>query len=527
MIPFQPMQINYAEIHYRFPFFFSYLKTDEPEILADAPFRVEPAKPIPILVLIKDADHYPVELVEIRAELHVNKRPPIVHLLEINPQPVRDHFWYQLVYLPRPIEHGVVEVDVQFQYRCQGRLRTCQNDNYRTASHRPLHIFLADEPLPALPDWHHGDIHYHSAFTEDQVEFGAPLPATAQLAAALGLHWFAVTDHSYDLDDQPGDYLQNDPNLPKWHNFQTDVQRWNAQPKMPLIIPGEEVSCGNSRGQNVHLLALNTRQFIPGQGDSAEVWLKTQPDLTIPEVCDRITQDGGLAFGAHVGEKAPFLQRLLLGRGDWTLADARCPSLRGVQIWNGRDFHAGVKLWVDLLLAGVKAIAVGGNDAHGNFNRYRQIRIPFFQLAEADYQKFGDVRTVVYTPTLNLEAVMNSLKQGCCLVTNGPFAILNIIDGQGKHHGLGETVQTLPDHLYGHARSTREFGVITRIRLIKGDLTHQKEIIWQEWTPGVYEWDNTIPLPDFQGDYLRLEVISSTPATSFYGFTNPIWFDRP
>ena len=49
----------YAETHYRFKYFFSFLKKQEPELLADAPHRVEPGKDIPILILSKDADRYP------------------------------------------------------------------------------------------------------------------------------------------------------------------------------------------------------------------------------------------------------------------------------------------------------------------------------------------------------------------------------------------------------------------------------------------------------------------------------------
>jgi len=45
----------YAETHYRFPYFFSLLRKNEPEIIADAPHRIEPGSPLPILILIKDA----------------------------------------------------------------------------------------------------------------------------------------------------------------------------------------------------------------------------------------------------------------------------------------------------------------------------------------------------------------------------------------------------------------------------------------------------------------------------------------
>jgi hypothetical protein len=78
---------------------------------------------------------------------------------------------------------------------------------------RHIEIFLPQHALPlsraALPSgprhWFYGDTHYHSAYTDDFKEYGAPLPATRQAAQALGLDWIVVTDHSCDLDEiDPG-----------------------------------------------------------------------------------------------------------------------------------------------------------------------------------------------------------------------------------------------------------------------------------------------------------------------------------
>ncbi|MBL7046950.1 MAG: hypothetical protein ISR95_04895 [Candidatus Marinimicrobia bacterium] len=53
--------ILYAEIHYRFPFFpFSRYHIREPEIISDAPYRLESGNSLPILILIKDARTIPM-----------------------------------------------------------------------------------------------------------------------------------------------------------------------------------------------------------------------------------------------------------------------------------------------------------------------------------------------------------------------------------------------------------------------------------------------------------------------------------
>ena len=57
--------ILYAETHYRFKYFISYLKKKEPEIIADIPSRITVSESIPVLLIIKDADKYPVTIKEV------------------------------------------------------------------------------------------------------------------------------------------------------------------------------------------------------------------------------------------------------------------------------------------------------------------------------------------------------------------------------------------------------------------------------------------------------------------------------
>ncbi|MBN2089185.1 hypothetical protein JW964_06215, partial [candidate division KSB1 bacterium] len=59
---FSFMPILYAETHYSFKCIYSRLKKNEPEIILDVPFRIEPDQAIPILLLCKDADVFPVFL---------------------------------------------------------------------------------------------------------------------------------------------------------------------------------------------------------------------------------------------------------------------------------------------------------------------------------------------------------------------------------------------------------------------------------------------------------------------------------
>lgn len=71
------------------------------------------------------------------------------------------------------------------------------------------------------------------------IEFGAPLDTVALSAQAMGLDFVAVTDHSYDLDDEPGKWWKQDLHLTKWHQSRDQITRLNANYDNPLIIPGE------------------------------------------------------------------------------------------------------------------------------------------------------------------------------------------------------------------------------------------------------------------------------------------------
>ena len=66
--------LAYAETHYSFKGIYSRLKKKEPEVVADAPHRVEPGKSIPLLILIKDAHYYPAKLNNVRVELIQNQK---------------------------------------------------------------------------------------------------------------------------------------------------------------------------------------------------------------------------------------------------------------------------------------------------------------------------------------------------------------------------------------------------------------------------------------------------------------------
>ncbi|MCR4439377.1 MAG: CehA/McbA family metallohydrolase [bacterium] len=528
LFPFLP-SLSYAETHYSFRFFPSRLRKCEPEVVADVPHRLEPGQRLPVLLLVKDAHLFPIELCDVGVELITPRKETLRLPVTFPRQELRAPWWHTVLYLPPPEGlSGPCQVRVAFSLVADGERRTYVSDNYRLSSHAPLPCYFADQPLPRADGWHFGDLHCHSAFTSDQVEFGAPIAATLAMAKAQGLNFLAITDHSYDLDDSPDSALRNEHRLPKWHQMQAEVARLNAEATGCVVIPGEELSCGNRYRRNVHLLVLDNPDFLQGSGDSAERWLRTRPELTVAQALARL-HPGALAYAAHPEDRTPLLQWLLIRRGRWPRADYRHPRLNGLQLLNGHMDAAAsrtLRRWVSLLLGGQRLSIVAGNDGHGNFARFRQIGLPFLTMREHLRQIFGAARTAVFVEgQLTIASLKAALRQGRTLVTTGPFLELRAETPAGTTH-IGGTLSGSPARLVVSAKSTAEFGPLHRATICLGKKgARREEILWDcHRFPEVFRHRIELTVRRQADDlYVRGELYSRGPGGEHACYTNPIW----
>lgn len=524
----------YAETHYRFKYFFSLLKKSEPEIIVDAPHRIDPHANLPIMILIKDAHLYPI--VFHSAIIVLRNKGNKIYSETISPeQPLQlhSHFWWNLseVVFRNEIEHvfGDLFIDIEVKYERLGKKRTIRNNNIRTSAKKSLRVFRSKNTLPSIPGWIFGDTHTHSTFTEDQVEYGSPIKASAVLSKAMGLSFFCVTDHSYDLDDTIGNYLVNDPAIPKWHQFQNEINETNGMYKDFAVIRGEEVSCENSEGNTVHLLLFGSRIFFPGSGDGAEKWFRTTCEHTIPYVLGK-KETGVAAYAGHPTEEVPFLQRLLLHRGEWSKQDVSLPDLHGIQILNGKisdAFRHGFDVWIWLLLRGEKKFIAAGNDAHGNFNRFIQIGIPFFSVREHENQLFGKMKTCLFASPSE-SSIINALQQGNSVITNGPLVIIEVETDSHQTGKIGGTVRGTSFILKINAKSTEEFGTLSSVKVIAGTVGKKERLIFEknQFTNAfdlhlLTDWESVTLI-----SYIRAEAFTANGTgidREGFCFTNPIW----
>jgi hypothetical protein len=523
----------YAETHYRFKYFFSLLRKREPEIIADAPHRLEPGQPLPLLVLTKDANLYPCTLRQVTVVVRQKSTVLFAGELLSAPRHLDKRFWWEILRLDVKDWSGWVDLEVALQIEQNRRIKTYYSDNHRTSSHKPLRVYLARDPLPRFPNLVLGDAHTHSTYTDDQVEFGPAIRSSRELCEAMGLSFFCVTDHSYDLDDHIDEYVANHPDLPKWKALQAEITDANSEAETFAIIRGEEITCRNEEGRNVHLLLLGARKYVPGSGDGAEQWLRTRSEMSIGEVLAS-KEDGTTACAAHPQERVPFLQRLLLGRGSWSDRDLWSEGLSGIQFANGfldEGFWAGKRCWVKVLLSGRHLYAMGGNDAHGNFNRFRQIGLPFLKIKEMDDQLFGRMRTgVVVDGQVSEGAILAAMQNGRVIVSDGPLARVTILEPGGGRTEMGGTVRGKSQRLAISARSTSEFGELALVKVIIGEIGSMDERVEFEADGKLgFDFTREIAIEASKPCYVRAEVFTTRDALrdgqSHWCFTNPIWIN--
>ncbi len=528
-----PPALGYAEIHYDFKGVYSFLKHAFPEILADAPHRLEPGHPLPVTVLVKDAHQYPVHLKKIVAEGKFDNGIPVRHILFEGDQVLQNPWWHRMFQVPLPPRvTGFLHIDVLFEIKKRGKRFLFKNDNYRGTGHAPLKIRVSGSALPRFPGLLYGDLHTHSNFTSDQVEFGAPLQAVQETGAALGLDFVGVTDHSYDLDDCENNYLQNDPRLRKWKRFRREIAEWNARAnqKTAVLIPGEEVTVRNARGRNVHFLVLNSRRFFKGTGDGAEKWFKFYSEHTIAEVLENLPPEA-VAVAAHPGTPAPRLEYLLVNRGRWEERDLAHAGLTGLQIVNGAfdtGFREGLRLWKRALARGTRIFIFAGTDAHGNFNRYRQIRFPFFKMVERTDQILGEKRTALLVKKRTVAGILEALRAGRGFLTDGPALFFEAANTAGARVTFGENISGREISLTGRVLSSPEFGAVASVRLLQGEIrpenSHGREKILKVLTTDSGDFSRAftlqVTLPRGRCVYFRLEASTKTGKRAL---SNPIW----
>ena len=509
--PFQ-LTLPYAETHFKFKLPWSPLYRRWPEIFIDGPsFCVPDVVPV-FYLAVKDADFFPVVVKEIEFLIQWDGGSR-KQTLTLDYRPADN-----LVFLPLALDfsgcRGLVTLNGRVRVEnSKGAGESFLNANFPGVTPSPLLIRFLASSLPYPVGWHGGELHCHSEYSNDPVEYGAPLRVLQEAGKALGMGYVVCTDHSYDFYYNRRRYMEPiDPDA-NFRAYREEALALNAslgEGPGTLVIPGEEVSCGNHLGENVHLLVAGHPEFLPGLGDGGRRWLNNKPDLKVAEVLERV--GGTPCFAAHPRSRIGGLERFIFRRGMWHEPDLRPdPAKRGVdglQFWNGNrggDYSEGRQFWVDQLLAGKRISPIGANDAHGDLNRCIGVKTPLLSLYQNRNHLYGNVRTVVHAPARTVAGIQAGLASGRLFCTDGPYLEL-YADG---------------DAFRLRGASTADFGGFGKVSVWAGRRGATKEIAAGAWdlAGSGMEFAEAITVPA-GALYLRAEAHTSEKR---FALTAPVY----
>ncbi|MBR2210997.1 MAG: PHP domain-containing protein [Fibrobacter sp.] len=413
--------MHYAETHFKFRLPWSLLYRPWPEILTDAPFQFVPGKQPLLWIVVRDAHRFPVTIKSLEISIQRIDRNGPTETRHFEHLDLKAHKPFH--FFPVGIgalEPGLYEILPKVVAERSGKEKTFKRWNFPGLKPAPLRIQIIKEDLPKAPGFWAGEMHCHTYYSADHVEYGASPAVMQQAAAAIGLDFVNFTDHAYDFAFQQEDYTKEVPDASE--RFRDLKKEIEALPAEPLLIAGEEISAGNSKGENVHMTTLGPEAYLPGLGDCGRYWLNNRPTLSIERLLEMTDAP---CFAAHPLQQMGTLEKFIFRRGYWKSKDLHLDKkhpIRGIQFWNGiRDegFQLGKEWWIEELGKGNFLLPIGGNDAHGDLNDTTFVRLPLFSLGNNRHHVFGKVRTVVKG-----EATKEALKQAFagdnCYITDGP-----------------------------------------------------------------------------------------------------------
>ena len=518
-------KLHYAETHFKFKLPWSLLFKPWPEILVDAPFQFVPgAKPL-LWIVVRDAQRFPT-LIE-KMEIHfVGTEAETKHIperfLDLQFQATEQFCFYPIHLGNLPAGRYEIHCKIYAKRIEPGSGKIIEKEkvfsrwNYPGLKPEPLKIqVLAEEP-PKAPGFVAGEMHCHTYYSADHVEHGASPEVMQQAAKAVGLDFVSCTDHAYDFAYTTEDYTKEaDTPLTRFDALREEVRKLNQNAGMPLMIAGEEVSAGNSKGENVHMTVLGPEGYLPGLGDCGRNWLDNKPTFKIPKLLEMTAAH---CFAAHPMQPMGYIEKFIFRRGYWSHKDLNLDAthkIRGIQFWNGiRDegFKLGREWWIEELGKGNYLLPIGGNDAHGDLNDTTSVSTPLFSLKHTRDHVFGKVRTVVKLDSsvilsevegskknLSLEALNEAFAGDNCYITNGPALWWE----------RGEKKITF------HARNTQDFGgafryirIFGRKRSANGKLSPNETVCMESLVLPPAKTDLTVNTDDFA--YLRAECETAT-----------------
>ncbi|NLE00066.1 MAG: hypothetical protein GX640_09335 [Fibrobacter sp.] len=476
------------------------------------PRRLESGHNLPIALIIHEHRKYPVIPGTVQISVSRTGEKPLLFKFETYSEneilhPFQDQLRVFLFTIPRAqLPDGEILVNATLSITKKNHTKIILNDNLFSSSKLPFSCTITSNPLPGADYCTYGDLHTHSIYSQSHVEFGPPLQVIDRFAKVSGLGFVGITDHSYDLACRVDNYLVQDQSLKRWQMLSDEF----TKPFETIMLKGEEISCLNKKGKVVHLGAIDHKSFLPGTLDGARKNICFPTQITINQAVNTIETEGGLSFAAHPGSESGILQSLFLHRGNWSEQDIP-ENLDGFQILNSgfkKSWFRGKELWIKMLQKSRRLPLLAGNDAHGDFNRYRAIGKPFLEIYEDLNRYMGFGKTGIYGPQTSQEQIKNQIKNGATFVTTGPYVSINFSRDPQSFAISKVTIDRAVSQLFLHAISTEEFGRILKVTMIGcGAENVEKPIFSKIYNESIYEVTEGFDVGGVDRKYVRAEIV--------------------
>ena len=561
-------KLRYAETHFKFRLPWSLLYRPWPEIIFDMPFQAVPGTEPTMWIVVRDADRFPVTLesAEIEIEYRDNANnngtgtSSEKRTITLDIEADKPYAFYPVPLAGlKPGKYRITpKVTVKKKNAKEGAKnarRTFTRWSLPGLKPQPLELHVLAEQPPKAPGYAAGEMHCHTHYSRDHVEFGASPAVLQQAAASVGLDFACCTDHAYDFAFTDEDYTKEARSpAPRFQALRDEIAALPSGDGHPLLLAGEEVSAGNSKGENVHVTVFAPEAYLPGLGDCGRYWLENKPTRSIAQILQDTTAH---CFAAHPFQQMGIVEKFVFRRGYWTAKDLHADkphAIRGLQFWNGvRDegFKLGREFWIEQLGKGNYLLPIGGNDAHGDLNDTTAVSTPLVSLKHSRDHVFGKVRTVVkmdgasmpdchpreggrtalsalalsahghqggdlQAVLLTQEKLHAALAGDNCYITDGPALWWELAEVRGVKS------------VVFHARNTKDFGegfryirIFGRRYLSNGKLAKAEELRIESLVAAPAKTDIPVSIDNFA--YLRAECES---ATGHFALTSAVAFER-
>ena len=527
-------KLRYAETHFKFRLPWSLLYRPWPENIFDMPFQAIPGTEPTIWIVVRDADRFPVTIESAEIEIKCcgiagNESAgagPEKRTVALSIDADKPFAFYPIALAGlKPGKYKITpKVTVKKKKANEGdknARRTFTRWSLPGLKPQPLELHVLAERPPQAPGYAAGEMHCHTHYSRDHVEFGATPAVLQQAAASVGLDFACCTDHAYDFAFTDEDYTKEARSpAPRFQALRDEIAALPSGEGHPLLLAGEEVSAGNSKGENVHVTVFAPEGYLPGLGDCGRYWLENKPTRSIAQILQDTTAH---CFAAHPFQQMGIVEKFVFRRGYWTVKDLHVDkphAIRGLQFWNGiRDegFKLGREFWIEQLGKGNYLLPIGGNDAHGDLNDTTAVSTPLVSLKHSRDHVFGKVRTVVKLDgEISRETLNAAFAQDNCYITDGPALWWELAEVRGVKS------------VVFHARNTKDFGegfryirIFGRRYLSNGKLPKEEEVRMESLVAAPAKADIPVNIDNFA--YLRAECES---ATGHFALTSAATFER-